>query len=301
MHTIFAIEPEAINNWPDLRYAVEKFGFSKGLLIGRYPKRWVGMVYEACEANVDNDIELKKIEEKLSLIKLDRLFKLGLPYINPEAAWLTNASSDQILQHLDGLLVNGDIDEQKHYQISTVGEEVFENRREVQVKRQASTLASAATCILQSGTSINMVDPYFQPRNKCIKVINEMLNITRNSNSALKFISIFTSNRVEPRPLEEVKELYRGLLTDWIDLGFSFEIYRLNEDELDLDLHARYLFTDAVGLRFDRGFVEPEDHFEREHLTDVVCMDNQRVRELHKLYIEDSQQLQIVDCIKLGN
>jgi len=27
MHAIFAIEPEAINNWHDLRYAVEKFGY----------------------------------------------------------------------------------------------------------------------------------------------------------------------------------------------------------------------------------------------------------------------------------
>ena len=40
MHSIFAIEPEAINNWQDLRYIVEKFGFNKGILIGSYPENW---------------------------------------------------------------------------------------------------------------------------------------------------------------------------------------------------------------------------------------------------------------------
>jgi len=63
----------------------------------------------------------------------------------------------------------------------------------------------------------------------------------------------------------------------------------LSAESLEQDFHARYLFSQRAGLRFDRGFVEPEDHAQRDHLTDVACLDESWVAELNSRYqaIED--------------
>ena len=70
-------------------------------------------------------------------------------------------------------------------------------------------------------------------------------------------------------------------------------------DQLDQDIHARYLFNQKAGLRFDRGFVEPEAHNEREHETDIVCMDTDLVNRLYARFIEARATIDVVDEILL--
>jgi len=70
-------------------------------------------------------------------------------------------------------------------------------------------------------------------------------------------------------------------------------------DQLDHDFHARYLFNQRAGLRFDRGFVEPEDHNEREHETDVICMDAELVNSLYARFIDARATINVVDEVSL--
>ncbi|MNR52471.1 hypothetical protein D3C85_1723270 [compost metagenome] len=78
---------------------------------------------------------------------------------------------------------------------------------------------------------------------------------------------------------------YEKLLSGDLAQDIKLRIYMLSAESLDQDFHARYLFSQRAGLRFDRGFVEPEDHAQRDHLSDVACLDESRVTELNSRYL----------------
>lgn len=297
MHAIFAIEPEAINNWQDLRYALEKFGYSKGLLIARYPKTWMRLVMEACRSRGLGDIELKRIEEKLQSAKDDRLVRIGLPYDG--TSWLESVNAEAVLSQLAAVLVRNRVDLDKFHRIDDASENLFDNRRDFCVKRNANALAETAKYVLAASDQVVLVDPYFQSRRKCIKVLNSMLSICAASGDLPNHIFIFSDHSKDPRQLGEVKLEYENQLNAWVQRGVRFSIFRMAGDQLDQDIHARYLFNQKAGLRFDRGFVEPEAHNEREHETDIVCMDTDLVNRLYARFIEARATIDLVDEILL--
>lgn len=299
MHAIFAIEPDAINNWKDLRYALEKFGYSKGLLIARYPKTWMRLVLEACHSNGVGDVELKRIEEKLQNAKDDRLVRIRLSYDG--GSWLESVSTNAVLSRLSAVLVRDQLVLEKFHRIDDAHEKLFDNRREIRVKRNASELAEAAKYILIASDQLALVDPYFQAKKKCTKVIDSMIRISQEEGCILRDVVIFSDvSKGGGRSAAVERQEYERLLGVWINLGVRITIFRLEGDQLDQDFHARYLFNAKAGLRFDRGFVEPEAHHEREHLTDVVCMDTDIVGELNARFLEGLDCLNLHDEIKLG-
>lgn len=81
--------------------------------------------------------------------------------------------------------------------------------------------------------------------------------------------------------------------------GVCIRIHLLSDAALDQDFHARYVFSTCAGLRFDRGFVEPPDHGQREHLTDVVCLGERRMAELNNRYLETEDGLANAESIVL--
>lgn len=295
MHAIFAIEPDAINNWKDLRYVLEKFGYSKGLLIARYPKSWMKMVMDACHSNGVRDIDLARVEEKLRIVKDDRLVRMGLPYEGGN--WLESVNHKSVLNELFAVLIKGQSTSDKLHNIDDAHEGLFENRREVHVKRNANALAEAAKYVLAVSDRIILVDPYFQSRRKFTKVLDSMLNICRADGALPSQVIIFSDYSNDPRSSTLVKDEYEKLLSAWIEQGVRFNVSRVAGKQLDQDFHARYLFNKNAGLRFDRGFVEPEAHDEREHYTDVICIDTAAVNELWTRFIENRECLKIVDEI----
>ncbi|UVM39530.1 hypothetical protein LOY28_03580 [Pseudomonas sp. B21-017] len=295
MHTIFAIEPDAVNNWKDLRYALEKFGYSKGLLIARYPKSWMKMVMDACQSNGVGDIELARVEEKLRIVKDDRLVRMGLPYEG--ANWLESVKAESVLNQLSAVLIKGQPTSDKLHSIDDAHENLFEDRREVHVKRNANALAEAAKYVLTASDQIVLVDPYFQSRRKCTKVLDSMLRICEVNGAVPSQVIVFSDYGTDSRSSAVVRLEYEGLLNTWIEHGVRFTVCRVAGDQLDQDFHARYLFNQKAGLRFDRGFVEPEPHGEREHDTDVICIDTAVVNELSSRFIEKRECLKIIDEI----
>src|SRR5690606_3290498 len=120
-----------------------------------------------------------------------------------------------------------------------------------------------------------------------------IITIARIYGEKLKNIVVFSAQSIDPRDAGEVKNDYQRLLNSWVDQGVEFQFYRLDDQNLDWDFHARYLFSDIAGLRFDRGFVEPEDHGEREHKTDVACLEAWTVEELLVKFCSGKDELNI--------
>lgn len=297
MHSIFAIEPEAINNWHGFRYAVEKFGYSKGLLIARYPKTWERMVIDACRLNGIGDLDMARVVERLQAIKGDRLVRMGLPY--GDGGWLENVGVENVLNKLSAVLVRNQVVSDKFHRIDDAHENLFENRRDFRAKRNANSLAEAAKYVLVASDQLVLVDPYFQSRRKCTKVLDSMLSICMVNGGLPNHIFIFSGHSTDSRQPAVVKLEYEGLLNNWVQRGVRFTIFRAAGNQLEQDFHARYLFNQKAGLRFDRGFVEPEDHGERAHNTDVTCLDTAFVSELYARFIDERDGLEIVDEILL--
>lgn len=297
MHAIFAIEPDAINNWSDLRYAVEKFGYSKGVLIARYPKSWMRMVMDSCRSNGVGDVEIKRIEEKLRQAKDDRLVRMGLPFTGND--WLVNAKNYAVLESLSAVLVRDKHDIERFHCFTELDEGLFDNRRDVQVKRNAQALAEAARYVLLSANQIVLVDPYFQAKPKCCKVLEAMVNLCRQQEHRLAEVSIFTAQSTDERPVELITADYEQMFQHVLEQGICLRIHLLPDAALDQDFHPRYIFSQRAGLRFDRGFVEPADREQREHLTDVVCLDEHRVVELNSRYLQAEDWLANTGSITL--
>ncbi|WP_068858575.1 hypothetical protein [Perlucidibaca aquatica] len=297
MHAIFAIEPEAINTWPIFRYAVEKFGYSKGLLIARYPGKWEKMVIEACQRNGVPDVDMMRVVEKLQAIKSDRLVKMGLPY--RDGGWRENVGAEDVLNNLSAVLVHGRVELNKFHCIDDAHENLFDNRRDFRVKRSAEALAEAAKHVLVASNSVVLVDGYFQSKRRCTKVLCAMFAASQQAEALPNQVIIFSDHSNDPRSWDVVRQEYKALLGEWIQRGIDITIFRLAREQLDLDIHARYLFNQKAGLRFDRGFVEPEDHGQREHETDVSCIDSTLVNGLYARFIDGRESLSVVDEIVL--
>jgi hypothetical protein len=298
MHSLFAIEPSSISCWQDFRYVIEKFGFNKGLLIARYPSSWARMVLEECKDKV-SETDYLRIVEKLSEAKQDKLFKQRVTY-QPDENWIDNVSKGEVLCHMDAVLVDSEVDDALFYDVSSVPEDLFENRREKEVQRNAVELANASRFLVADASVLYFIDPYFQPKSKCLKVLHAIITEARIKGRRLNKVVVFSSCSVDPRTSEDLKTDYISSLQQWLDCGISFYFYRLDDDKLDQDFHARYLLTDIAGLRFDRGFVEPESHEQRLHVTDVACLEPATVGSLKEKYCHNETLLRETDCIELS-
>ena len=167
------------------------------------------------------------------------------------------------------------------------------------MKRTANTLAQAAKYVLAASDSVVLVDRYFQSKRKCTKVLGAMFTACQEVGALPNQVIIFSDYTKDPRGIGVVGQEYVDLLGVWLERGIKITICRLAGDQLDQDVHARYLFNQKAGLRFDRGFVEPEAHDEREHETDVSCMDAAFVSELYARFIEERDSLKVVDAVVL--
>ena len=70
MHSEYAVEPAAIGaDWETFRYLIDKFGFDKGRLISRMPKRWEKKVIAAAKDAGLPDVRMKSLVERLRQTK----------------------------------------------------------------------------------------------------------------------------------------------------------------------------------------------------------------------------------------
>lgn len=157
----YAVDPSAISNWQDFRYVVDHCGVHHGRIIAEYPEKWKREVYRACK-KACKDIELKKIEEKLSAIG-DRLHRTGRSYADA-SDWLKNAEQAHETEPFHAIVSYHN--PRKHPQ-TLVARELSEDTplwkvsRQLNVKRTGSGMAAAIRPLLQMSSEILFVDPHF--------------------------------------------------------------------------------------------------------------------------------------------
>jgi len=83
---------------------------------------------------------------------------------------------------------------------------------------------------------------------------------------------------------------------DLIDDGLTIQVNKWDDDALYFDFHARDLLA---GIRYDRGFIEPSDHDERDKTTDVGCLETGAVMRLLGRYEVTESTNGIYDVIEI--
>lgn len=299
MHRLFAIEPEAISNWKDFRYVIEKFGYSKGTVIACFPGKWPKLVIDACRKNGVGDMEFTRIVEKLRQAKSDRLCNLGLQY-DRDFGWLDNAINGVVSDQLDAILVREvNCKHKKLHAVADMDENLFAGCSETAVPRDAESLASTAQALIRKSRTLVLIDPYFRSKKPCLNVLQSLLGVVEDVGKQGCEIVIHTAYSTYSVPNEQYVSESQRWLAEYKNGDISVRVARWSDGSLDFDLHARYLLSEHGGLRYDRGFEEPHDHDKRAMTTDVICMDRQRKYEVEMQFADFETNERVHDIIEL--
>ena len=183
-------------------------------------------------------------------------------------------------------------------------EMVFLDLREGKIKRYAESFAEVSCLLLDHSKNIQFIDPYFSSKNnngnlnegfvKSFRAMLEIAGVFERSNfTSIKFHTSYKHGNTEVN-IDNEKEMldahYRSLIPSnqqiefiwWNDVGTG-------------EIHPRYLVTEKGGIRFDRGFIEPASHEQREAETDVSMMTTKMNIAISQKYREESSSYKVVD------
>jgi len=262
----FAVEPKVMSTWTDFKSIYDRFGIEHGRLISKYPKKWKRFVFEESEGR--GDIERKKIEEKLAQID-SKLFDQSRPYDGTQT-WLQNAESihhsypfraivaTQNPRHMYYVLLLDQLDE---------GCILWHVAREKRIPRTAAALAASTKAIISQSQEILFVDPHFAPEVERYRAtLKEFLRIIHNvCASPIRIEYHLMQKSTYSFFSSECKRKLPSLLSR----GTGVRFVRWKEKPNGDKLHARYLLTEKVGLRFETGL----DEGELGQTTDVTLLD----------------------------
>lgn len=263
MHKEYAVEPAAIGqSWETFRYLIEKFGFSEGRLISRFPSSWARLVMEAADAADVPPVARKRIEEKLRAKKDVVLLKSGRTYDRDLQTWIENAIASHEQDPFQAILT---ADEQNNdYCLSH--EEVEDTHplihapTSADIPRTAVSLSGACALLLQAARDIDIVDPYlFRIENRqsgyreTIQLLLQAIYDSGKRNVTVR-LHFGNANSCPPFPhiRQHVRRWFQGIIPD----TFIIHFIGWNEIQGGEDFHDRFILTDRGGVQIGCGIAE---------------------------------------------
>jgi len=267
----YAVEPQAIgSSWQNFRYLIEKFGFDRGRLISRFPKKWEREVIEAAQKSGMGDVRLKSVVSRLQKAKLEALIASGRSYDPEVGDWLQNALLQHALNPFHAIIAsaNGGA-----YNFVLAADEIhaahplFASPVNWEVQRVGSSLASAMAPLLQTARQVLLVDKYFKfddPRYK--ETLREALLTISAGGQGCFECEVHIAEYDRGPPITHIEQNVGRWLRGVIPNGMSLKIFCWKEKQGGEDFHARYLLTDRGGLNVEAGFSADGAH-QRVQLT----------------------------------
>lgn len=259
----YAVEPQAIgSSWQNFRYLIEKFGFDRGRLISRFPKKWEREVYAA--AADMKPVERARLEIALNQAKESKFVRSGRPYDPAMGSWLQNAIAQQAVAPFHAIIAGQN--PAAHPQVIKV-DEVDENHPLMvsahtwEVERVGVTLASALNPLLKSAKSVLFVDRFFDiskaPYQETLKACLEAVQASGGASVRCEVHFCDHDKRPPPEIIErDAHKWIQGILP----AGMSLNLFSWKERAGGADFHARYLLTDVGGINVEAGFSAEGDH-----------------------------------------
>ncbi|PHR22444.1 MAG: hypothetical protein COA37_12050 [Hoeflea sp.] len=253
----YAVEPEAIaTDWARFRYLAEKFGFEKGRLISRFPKKWEASVHEAIKRSEMRDVERKKAIEKLLAMKRFALVPSRRDF-DPNTSWLDNALaqhkakpfnaiiSETAVAGSQAVLVAADLDENTP---------LFQATTSWRVLMTNDGFADGVAPLLCAAKEVMIVDPYFEIISaRYAGPLIAMMQRMSSAGIAEANIQIHRKDGGDYE-LEVLKANIQAVFGVNIPEGFSIEVFEWQRRKPGPAFHDRYVLCDCGGIASHSGF-----------------------------------------------
>lgn len=271
----YAVEPQALSEFMHLKYVVEKFGYSQGRLLSKFPSDWLRQVYTATESMPD--VRRKAATVLLQRLKSDGLASFGRQFI-PARSWTENAIRESEVMAFKAII--SATPAEGCVPVDDVTEELVQVPLSVRVLATADNLCTPMSLLLRSEPELVFVDPYWRVgRVKTRNVMERILSVA--SEGKCRSLTFVCPNDQRVEDIEHVRRLLNEHFGDWVKGGFTIRACQISDDSTEDKLHARYVVGRRAGLRYDKGFDESPD--ER---VEIGIMDRKLHEEIRDLFFD---------------
>ncbi|MBO9455337.1 hypothetical protein J7376_04730 [Paracoccus sp. R12_1] len=257
MHLEYAVEPEALTaNWERFRYLIEKFGFDKGRLISRFPKKWEASVYELVKKSDMSDGEKKKAVEKLRMAKHVAVVRSGRLY-QPEISWLLNAAQQPVGSEFHAILASENPNNFNNVIVASElddGHPLFTVSTSINVPLNDEGISNSIWPTMSQAKNIAIVDPYFQvTTTRYASPLILTLQKMHSAGAREKVVHIHCRNGGEP-DRQAFSQNILALFENRIPESFKIKIFEWERRQGGPNFHVRCVLCDCGGIQSDAGF-----------------------------------------------
>jgi hypothetical protein len=255
----YAVEPQAIgSSWQNFRYLIEKFGFDRGRLISRFPKKWEREVIEAAQRSGMGDVRLKSLISRLQKAKRGALISRGRAYDPSAGDWLYNAIAQQTIAPFHAIIAEQNPAARPDVLVVDDADDLhplMASPHTWEVERVGTALATAMQPFLSSAKTVLFVDRFFDlskdPYKETLKACLDVIHASGVAGARCEIHFCDHDKRPPPELVErEAHKWIRGVLP----VGMSIVLFSWKECTGGADFHARYLLTDIGGMNVEAGF-----------------------------------------------
>lgn len=259
----YALDPDAISDWPSFRYFFDHFGVHTGRLISEFPGKWKRLVYQAVERGPATTIQRQSIVERLTTID-DKLFRQQRTY-DGTVSWIKNALTQQPLEPFRAIITNN-YPAGSNNCLGADGvdstDPLWAVSTQAVLEREPEILAAAARTLLRHSAEVIFVDPHFKPgRRKWLRPLEEFIQNAIESGpsiSRMEYHFKFDPAASPPFDAAFIAECQRRI-APVVPLGMTIKLIRWKKRPVGKSFHARLLLTNKGGIGFDYGLDEGDD------------------------------------------
>jgi hypothetical protein len=281
----FAVNPEQVNSLENLAQLKSSFDFSRGTLISAFPKNWLALLDQRLAGNL-SQIQKQRLVALLTTIRDRAVVKSGREYAGFNWVQAAHAINDQKPFYS---IVGSDTNAPPRHLTSLEQLELidFETFGSIDVPRNAQSLIQPVFSLLLASTKIRLVDPFACPtKPSVISVLQALFAVIGTKVCTVEIYSeeAAAQHLVEQHFRQLIRQLPANVRLIWFVLN----------DGGTGQLHQRLLFNERGGVIFDRGFIEPSAHMQRQANTNLRTMNKVQVDNAARDY-NDTQPF--VPCV----
>ena len=266
----YALQPELLSSWPVCRDLSEKFGYGRGRVIARYPRRWERMVLDALHDCMP--VEKSKIVERLTILKKCALYPRHHEWDSGKA-WLDNAYAEHAKRPFSAIITQENPDASAAVICLADLDEFEEPRwraeRQRRIERTATEMAACAATLLRNAKAILFVDPYFTPKDQRFKrPLQAFLQIVaqRPPGIPVTRIEIHTGHDDSAGTKSFFDAECTRHLPSIVPRGMKIRLIRWDRNSL----HNRFILTEYGGLKFTTGLDDHDGSARRHDIVDLL-------------------------------
>jgi hypothetical protein len=277
MNKEYVIDPTAFHTYVELRYALEKFGFSQGRLLVKYPSAWIKSVYE--QIQFWPDIEKHRAKELLVKAK-EMLVPAGESY-ETSITWLNNAHNIFNDRKVDGVIAS-DVNSWGYPTIAEIDDDYFESGRDIRTLSSAESYIKVSLRLLQMSHEVTFIDPYLRLDKKGYAIVfNEFLKVAQQGKCKL-FVIWARYGISEMKSQAAYSEMLAKDFKSTLNKGSKLHVKLVDDANSIEKMHARLMLSRLGGFRFDHGF----EAFSDNRNVDISILDKNTLDHHCKWYLD---------------